>query len=170
MVCVEEFVEPGNWPALLPVPVDVLIDACDQVRAKLTLAAWGLAGPVPVVSVGAAGGKRLAQRVEVEDLAQATHDPLLASLRYRLRKEAGAPRVGPIGLRCVFSRENVSTPTEVCDAKGAQATDGSLNCHGYGSSVMVTASFGMVAAGEAVAQLLAAADGPRLAGGAGMSL
>ena len=27
---VEDFVEPGNWPALLPQPVDGLIDACDQ--------------------------------------------------------------------------------------------------------------------------------------------
>ena len=33
--------------------------------------------------------------------------------------------------------------------------DGSLNCHGYGSSVTVTATFGLVAAGEAIAQLLA---------------
>ena len=34
-----------------------------------------------------------------------------------------------------------------CDAERA-AADGSLNCHGYGSSVAVTATFGMVAAGE----------------------
>jgi tRNA threonylcarbamoyladenosine dehydratase len=157
--CVEAFVEPGNWPALLPMPVDVLVDACDQVRAKLALAAWGLAAQVPVVCVGAAGGKRLAQRVEVDDLAAATHDPLLASLRQRLRKEAGAARQGPIGLRCVFSRESVALPEAVCAAGGGNAADatvdGSLNCHGYGSSVMVTASFGMAAAGEAVALLLA---------------
>jgi hypothetical protein len=31
--------------------------------------------------VGAAGGKRLAHRVEVDDLANTTHDPLLAALR-----------------------------------------------------------------------------------------
>jgi tRNA A37 threonylcarbamoyladenosine dehydratase len=157
--CVEAFVEPGNWPALLPVPVDVLVDACDQARAKLTLAAWGLATQVPVVCVGAAGGKRLAHRVEVDDLAAATHDPLLASLRQRLRKEAGAARQGPIGLRCVFSRESVALPEAACVADGGNAgeaaVDGSLNCHGYGSSVMVTASFGMAAAGEAVALLLA---------------
>jgi tRNA A37 threonylcarbamoyladenosine dehydratase len=99
--------------------------------------------------VGAAGGKREAQRVEVADLAEATHDPLLASLRQRLRKEAGAPRQGRIGVRCVFSREAVAGPEDSC------ATDGSLNCHGYGSSVTVTATFGMVAAGEALTQLMA---------------
>jgi tRNA threonylcarbamoyladenosine dehydratase len=33
---------------------------------------------------------------------------------------------------------------EACDV------DGSLNCHGYGSSVAVTATFGMVAAARAL--------------------
>ena len=145
---VEEFVDESNWPALLPRPVDVLIDACDQVRAKAALAAWALAGARPCVTVGAAGGKRLAQRVEVEDLADVTHDPLLASLRQRLRREHGAARQGKMGLRCVYSREPVSRPADACDS------DGTLNCAGYGSSVSVTATFGMVAAGEAIAQLL----------------
>ena len=30
---VDAFVEPDNWPALLPAPVDGVVDACDQVRA-----------------------------------------------------------------------------------------------------------------------------------------
>jgi tRNA A37 threonylcarbamoyladenosine dehydratase len=153
VLAVEEFVDEHNWPALLPQPVDVLIDACDQVRAKAALAAWALAGARPFVSVGAAGGKRLAQRVDVDDLAAVTHDPLLASLRQRLRREHGVARQGRIGLRCVYSREAVSQPAETCDS------DGTLNCHGYGSSVTVTASFGMVAAGEAITQLLSPAAG-----------
>ena len=147
---VDAFVDAGNWPGLLPVPVDALIDACDSAPAKLALAAWGLKAGVPLVCVGAAGGKREAQRVEVADLAETTHDPLLASLRQRLRKHAGAPRSGAMGLRCVFSRESVMAPPDSCNA------DGSLNCHGYGSTVTVTATFGMVAAGEAIRQLLAA--------------
>ena len=156
VIAVEEFVTADNWPALLPAPVDLLIDACDQVRAKAALVAWGLATAVPVLCVGAAGGKRLAQRVEVEDLADTTHDPLLASLRQRLRKEHVAPRQGRIGVRCVFSRESVAPPADVCSAEGSdttEAVDGSLNCHGYGSSVTVTATFGLVAAGEAISQL-----------------
>ena len=151
---VEEFVSAENWPALLPGPVDVLIDACDQVRAKTALAAWALASGVPLVSVGAAGGKREAQRVEVADLAEATHDPLLASLRQRLRKEHAAAGKGRIGVRCVFSRESVAPPAdERAEAAGTGAVV-PLSCHGYGSSVMVTATFGMVAAGAAVSLLL----------------
>ena len=146
VIGVEDFVAADNWPALLPAAVDAAIDACDQVAAKAVLAAWSLQAKVPLVCVGAAGGKRAAQRVEMEDLADTSHDPLLASLRQRLRKAGVAPRTGRIGVRCVFSREAVAPPADACAAE--TAGDGTLNCHGYGSSVTVTATFGMVAAGE----------------------
>lgn len=147
---VDDFVSADNWPALLPREIDVLIDACDQVHAKTAMAHWAIGNKLPLVCVGAAGGKQRAQAVEVDDLALVTHDPLLASLRQRLRKQHGAVRSGSMGVRCVFSREPVSSPvgTDACDV------DGSLNCHGYGSSVVVTASFGFVAAGEALQSLL----------------
>jgi tRNA A37 threonylcarbamoyladenosine dehydratase len=154
---VDAFVDAQNWPGLLTVPVQVLVDACDQVRAKAALAVWALQTGIDVISVGAAGGKRSAQAVEVADLADVTHDPLLASLRQRLRKSGGLPSRGRLGVRCVFSRESVAMPQDVCEPGAAlgsaSATDGSLNCHGYGSSVAVTATFGMVAAGEALARL-----------------
>ncbi len=142
--CVEEFVEPGNWPAMLPGGVDALIDACDQVPAKTAMAAWARVQRSLFITVGAAGGKRLAHKVDVDDVAQVTHDPLLAQLRYRLRKHHGAPRDGKkIGVPCVFSREAVAPPDASCAVQG----DGSLNCHGYGSVVAVTATFGQCAAG-----------------------
>ncbi len=152
VLVVEEFAGPDNWPALLPAEVDVLIDACDQSAAKLALAAWAIRTGTPAVCVGAAGGKQRAQQVEVADLAETTHDPLLAGLRQRLRKQ-GASRSGKIGLTCVFSRESVAAP-----ADDSCASDGSLNCHGYGSTVTVTATFGLVAAGEAL-RLCMSADG-----------
>ena len=155
--CVEEFVAPDNWPGLLPVPVHALIDACDQVRAKQALAAWSLASGRPVVCVGAAGGKRAAQQVQIADLAEVTHDPLLASLRQRLRKENGAARSGRMGLTCVFSREAVAPPAPESNIQDVDDVgDGSLNCRGYGSSVAVTATFGFCAAGAAIELLIAA--------------
>lgn len=145
--CVEEFVEPENWPALLgSAPVDAVIDACDQVRAKTAMTAWARGGAaVHFVTVGAAGGKRQAHLVQIDDLARATHDPLLAQVRNQLRREHGAPREGkPIGVTCVFSREPVAPADASCAIENA---DGSLNCHGYGSLVTVTAGFGQCAAG-----------------------
>lgn len=144
---VEEFVDAANWPGLLPGPVDVVVDACDQGRAKTAIAAWALVAQVPLVTVGAAGGKRSPEQVEVGDLATATHDPVLAALRHRLRKFHGAGKSGPMGIACVFSREPIALPageSEGCDV------DGTLNCHGYGSSVGVTATFGLVAASRAL--------------------
>ena len=99
----------------------------------------------------AAGGKQQPWQVEVADLAQVTHDPLLAQLRNRLRKFHQAPREGkPLGVACVFSREAVAKPHASCglDENAAPGAGGqALNCAGYGSFVGVTASFGMAAAG-----------------------
>jgi len=156
---IDDFVTPDNWPQLLmarsggDVLPDALIDACDQVRAKTALAAWAGVHGIPLVAVGAAGGKRQPQAVEVDDLAAVTHDPLLAQLRYRLRKHHGATRSGRMQLACVFSREPVAPPDPSC---GIGAADGSLNCHGYGSAVSVTATFGFCAAGWVLNRLAAA--------------
>lgn len=145
VTCIDEFVTPENWLQLLPEGVDAVIDACDQVKTKVALAAWAQHVKVHFISVGAAGGKRLAHLVDIDDLSKTTHDPLLAQLRYQLRKVHGAAREGRnIGIACVFSPEAVKQPDASCEITNA---DGSLNCHGYGSVVSVTATFGNCAAG-----------------------
>ena len=148
---VDDFVTPENWIALIQdlqaspttrSPLCAVIDACDQVKSKVAMADWAIRQKKFFVTLGAAGGKRQAHLVEQADLSKVTHDPLLAQVRYRLRKERGAPKDGAkMGVLCVFSRENVAPPDPSCQIEG----DGSLNCHGYGSVVTVTASFGMVA-------------------------
>jgi tRNA A37 threonylcarbamoyladenosine dehydratase len=155
--CVEDFVDSANWPAVaLLQDVDEtqlsIIDACDNVKAKTAMAAWSLQQTVKqkgrqqinFITVGAAGGKRHAHKVDIEDLSFVTHDPLLAQVRYRLRKEHGATRAGNMRVNCVFSREAVVQPA--AQIQNGQ-TDGSLNCHGYGSVVSVTSTFGICAAG-----------------------
>jgi tRNA A37 threonylcarbamoyladenosine dehydratase len=167
VVAIEEFVDEANVATLLDAAqLDGVIDCCDQVRAKAAVAAWGQQHGKPVVAVGAAGGKTQPQGVEVADLAEVTHDPLLASLRQRWRQRHGGARKGTMGLTCVFSREAVKPPQDSCEvadvaavaavAGAVQGTaqdakgDGSLNCAGYGSSVTVTATFGMVAAAQMI--------------------
>lgn len=148
--CVEEFVDPANWEALISADVNAVIDACDKLDAKVTMSAWARKNKTLFISVGAAGGKRHAHLVDINDLAQVTHDPLLAQVRYRLRKHHNAPREGKsIGVACVFSREAVMPPDPSCALEG----DGSLNCHGYGSVVSVTATFGQCAAGWVLDQI-----------------
>jgi tRNA A37 threonylcarbamoyladenosine dehydratase len=152
---IEEFVQPENWPNLLPKGVIAVIDACDQIKAKLAMSAWALTQNATFISVGAAGGKKLAHLVEIADLSKVTHDPLLSKLRYDLRKRHNATREGALmGIECVFSREAVQIP----DASCLSELDGSLNCSGYGSQVAVTATMGQCAAGWIMDRVSKAAD------------
>jgi tRNA A37 threonylcarbamoyladenosine dehydratase len=155
--CIEEFVTPENWSQLVPPDAHAVIDACDQAPAKTTMAAWALASGRMLVICGAAGGKKQAEQVRVSDLVTVTHDPLLSRLRQELRKRHGAPAGGPAQskprpwkLPCVYSVEPVAPPDPSCQVQGG---DGSLNCHGYGSLVTVTATFGMCAAGVVLRSL-----------------
>jgi tRNA threonylcarbamoyladenosine dehydratase len=144
VTCIDDFATEENWPALLPAGVCATIDACDEVQVKTAMADWARRSKALCISVGAAGGKRWGHKVDIADLSETTHDPLLAQVRYRLRKTYSAPKDGKkMGVPCVFSTEVVATPAD----EGFTETDGSLSCHGYGSSVAVTATFGMCAAG-----------------------
>lgn len=144
VTCVEEFANAGNWPTILPNGVTCVVDACDQTSTKTVIAAWAIISKCIHVMVGAAGGKRHAQLAAVADLVDVSHDPLLAKVRYQLRKDHSAPRDGKrMGIDCVFSRECVSPPDASCGILG----DGTLNCHGFGSLVTVTATFGQCATG-----------------------
>ena len=152
--CIDEFVTPENWPEILPSQVDAVIDACDQIKAKTAMAAWAMHAKTIFITVGAAGGKRAAHKVDIDDLSLTTHDPLLGQLRYRLRREHQAPRdKKKMGISCVFSKESVAPADASCEIEGD--TDGSLNCHGYGSVVSVTATFGQCAAGWVIDKISA---------------
>lgn len=176
--CVEAFVDAVNWPDVLGLDAGfdwkqvAVIDACDQVKAKTAMAAWAIKARSIFISVGAAGGKRIAHKVDIEDLSLVTHDPLLAQMRNRLRKEHAAARdKKKIGVTCVFSREAVMQPGAVADMVGDASrpdesqpdssadaqSDATLNCHGYGSVVTVTSTFGLCAAGWVLGKIAEAA-------------
>ena len=146
---VDGFVELNNWPQIAGESFDAVIDACDQSSAKLAMAAWALKSTTCFISVGAAGGKRLPHWVDIADLGQVTHDPLLARLRQKLRHQFAAPRGQKMGLTCVFSKEVLTPPPASCEP----LEDGGLNCHGLGSVVSVTATFGQCAAGWVINEL-----------------
>ena len=161
LVGIDDFVDADNWARLLPADADAVIDACDQVIAKTVMAQWALKAGAHFITLGAAGGKRQAHAVTLCDLSACTHDPLLAQVRYRLRKFHGAPKEGKkIGIACITSPEPIATPNSASiappatplgaaasEVPNAPQTDSTLNCHGYGSLVTVTASFGLCAAG-----------------------
>ena len=150
---IEEFVDADNWPHIAGLdgvadtaPIGI-IDACDQGPAKAAMAMWAIRTQALFISVGAAGGKRLAHKVDIDDLSAVTHDPLLAQMRNRIRKATGVQSGRKMGVACVFSREAVLQPSATL------ATDSSPNCHGYGSTVTVTSTFGVCATGWLISNI-----------------
>ena len=88
--------------------------------------------------------QRLRRQVEhalpVGQVPKSGHEP--GHVKVTPRRAANT--AGRLGVTCVFSREEIQRPDAGC------SVEGSLNCAGYGSSVMVTATFGMVAAEQAL--------------------
>ena len=158
---IEEFVDEENAGDLIPADA-VVLDCIDQVRAKAAMIAAVRRRGQFIVTSGAAGGRTDPLRIESGDLGRISGDPLLASVRYRLRKEYGFPKAAPDAGRpgrplapafrvpCVFSAEPVKKPLgdEACTigAGGGAA----LACAGYGSGVVVTAPMGMAVAAIAL--------------------
>jgi tRNA threonylcarbamoyladenosine dehydratase len=144
---IDDWVTPENVATLLPQTCSVVIDAIDQPRAKAALIGWAVSKSIPIVVCGAAGGRKSALGLAYTDIALLKGDALIASVRGRLRRDYGFSRqlgekFGVCALHC----------TELPMA--TQSVDGGLNCGGYGSSVMVTATMGLAAANAAVDSIL----------------
>lgn len=151
---VEDFVTPSNLDQMLGGGFDYVIDAIDQVRTKAAMIAWSKTHGVPLITAGGAGGQIDPTRIGIGDLAQTVQDPLLARVRSLLRKEHGFTRApkGKFGIPAVFSSEPIRRPEQGVSCDQAPALNG-LSCAGYGSSVCVTAPFGLIAASEVLRYL-----------------
>ena len=160
--CIDDFLTPDNAAAIRACGAHFFIDACDDAAAKMALV---LQFPAKhrarqLIVCGAAGGKRDPSRVAHADLADTSHDPLLAKLRYGLRRSHGLPRNGRLSVPVVYSPESIQRPDPDEAGTGGQAiprAGSALACAGYGSLVMVTAAMGMVAAARALHWLTRAA-------------
>lgn len=159
---VEDFIDPDNVASLIPPGrFDYVIDAIDNARAKTALIVHCRAQQIPLITIGSAGGQVDPTRIEVCDLSRTEQEPLLARVRKQLRRVHGFPRgtKHKFGIDAIYSSEPVKMP-EVCATDEAGDEEGvtGLSCAGYGSSVVVTASFGFVAAAHALRKLAERAE------------
>lgn len=160
---IEDFVTQENINTALGVNIHaasraVIIDATDDVKAKVAIAAFCKQKGIPLVICGAAGGRLDLTRVRTADLAKVKGDRLLAKVRNVLRRDHDFPKgeKSKFGLTAVFSDEHVIKPEAACNADASDDTGlTGLSCAGYGSSVSVTATFGFVCAQLALQKLLA---------------
>ncbi|WP_019141765.1 tRNA cyclic N6-threonylcarbamoyladenosine(37) synthase TcdA [Noviherbaspirillum massiliense] len=156
---VEDFLTADNLDAMIGARnFDYVVDAIDDVRAKTALIAYCRDKGIRLITIGGAGGQIDPTRIEIRDLSRTEQEPLLAKVRKRLRAHHGFPR-GPknkFGIDAVFSTEPLRFPetAESCAVNGGDASGISgLNCAGFGSSMAVTASFGLVAAAQVLRKL-----------------
>ncbi len=153
---IEDFVTPDNVATLLQHKPDLVLDCMDDSQAKTALAVVCQAQTIPLVMVGSAGGKLDATRLQLADLAHVEGDRMLAKIRTLLRRDHGFPKASQhkkspaFGITAVYSNEPVLRPEEACDSDQLSG----LHCAGYGSSMCVTASAGMIAAQAALTKLV----------------
>ncbi|MFL6672742.1 MAG: tRNA cyclic N6-threonylcarbamoyladenosine(37) synthase TcdA [Massilia sp.] len=162
---VEDFIDAGNLEQMIGGPPDVarfdyVVDAIDSVKAKAALIAYCRARSIPLITIGGAGGQLDPTRIEVRDLARTEQEPLLKKVRKILRAHYGFPRgeKNKYNIDAVFSMEPLRYPDsgDACEVDANSITG--LNCAGFGSSMVVTASFGMIAAGHLLRKLAEAAN------------
>jgi tRNA A37 threonylcarbamoyladenosine dehydratase len=137
-----------------------VIDAIDSAKAKTALIAYCRNHNIPLITIGSAGGQTDPTRIEVRDLSRTEQEPLLKKVRRRLRSDYGFPRgmKTKFNVDAVFSMEPLQFPDtgEACSVDGDDRSGVTgLNCAGFGSSMVVTATFGMFAAGHLLRKLAA---------------
>ena len=154
---IEDFITPDNLDDMVGLRnYDYVIDAIDDVRAKTALIVYCRSNGIRLITIGGAGGQVDPTKIEVRDLCRTEQEPLLAKVRKRLRSEHGFPRgtKNKFGIDAVFSTEPLRQPEteEACEVDAQGGVTG-LNCAGFGSAMVVTASFGLVAAAHVLRRL-----------------
>lgn len=163
---VEEFITPDNLDEMIgDGHFDYVVDAIDSVKAKTALIAYCRAKGIRLITIGGAGGQTDPTQIEVRDLCRTEQEPLLAKVRKRLRAQHGFPRgtKNKFGIEAVFSTEPLKFPETgaACDIDeddDSKPGVSGLNCAGFGSTMAVTASFGLVAAARVLRALAAEAS------------
>lgn len=153
----QEFFLQSNAQDILSPGFDFVLDAIDRVSLKALLLAICYNRKIPVLTTGAAGGRRDPTAIEVADLASAGNDRLLSQVRKDLRRKHNFPAAGePFGIDCVFSREPVVYALEdgSVSCERGDSTDFRIDCNtGFGTASFVTGTFGLVAASRVVQRL-----------------
>lgn len=152
------FVTEHTQAALISEGIDCLIDCGDNQMAKAALIAHAKRLKIPVLTVGAAGGRIDPSRIQVRDLAKTDGDALLAAVRQTLRNRFGFSRdpKSRFGVYAVYSDEQ--TRYQQADGGIGQAKPRGgqrLDCAGrLGAVTHVTASFAFAASARALEMIL----------------
>jgi tRNA A37 threonylcarbamoyladenosine dehydratase len=144
---VDIFIEEENQQEFIGKEFDYVIDCIDNFRNKASLIAHCKQQKIPLITIGGAGGQKDPTKIRQVDLSRSEQDPLLSKTRKLLRKKYNFPAnlKRRFDVPCVFSLEQQIHPGDLACADAGEKKQSGLSCGGYGSAMMVTASFGLVA-------------------------
>jgi tRNA threonylcarbamoyladenosine dehydratase len=154
--CAEALLGPG-W--------DYVVDAIDNVKAKLHLLHRAVALGLPVVSSMGAAGRLDPTAIRVEDLCETHMDPFAKDVRKLLKRKYAVDTSRPTGITAVYSIETARTPLPlnydaktdgflcVCPSRGNDFHSCDHRTQVNGSAVFVTSVFGMAMAGVVVRRI-----------------
>ena len=94
------FLKADECEELLERPFDLVIDAIDDVPAKVSFLRWAVEKKIKTVSAMGAGGKKEISEIRVADISKTFGDPLARKVRSELR-QLGVTK----GIQAVFSPE-----------------------------------------------------------------
>ncbi len=146
-------------------PFDFVVDAIDNVKAKLNLLHQCVTRGIPVVSSMGAAGRVDPTVIRVSDLCETHMDPFAKDIRKLMKRKYGLETQRPTGITVVYSIEPRRTPVELaydhesdgfmCVCPGGENDFHSCEKRNQidGSAAFVTAAFGMNAAGVVVRRL-----------------
>ncbi|MFL0810110.1 MAG: tRNA cyclic N6-threonylcarbamoyladenosine(37) synthase TcdA [Agarilytica sp.] len=158
---VENFLTKNNLSELIHSAHDVVVDAMDAVHNKAALVAYCSKRKIRLIVCGSSGGKLDPQKITTSDLGRTESDPMLAKIRTQLYRHHKFSRNENRKFRvdAVYSSEQMVYPKpdgSVCMDKQTMQDGVRLDCAGgFGSSVMVTGTFGFIAANKAIERYLA---------------
>ena len=155
----EQYINNDNVAELLrPNPeqkFDCIVDAIDRIKYKALMMDYCKKHKLKVVATGGAGGLIDPTQIEIKDLTRTWNDPLASAVRLALRQVHHFSRnlKRNFGLPCVYSTEQQRYPDKDGNVgyKKPGVSGLSLDCAlGYGSVVVVTATFGFIAASKVI--------------------
>lgn len=173
---IDDFVSVENTKILFALDVikdaDFVIECIDNFRVKAAIISYCRKKRQPIITVGGAGGQLDPSRINQVDLSRTQHDALFAKTRKLLRQDYGFPRnvKRTFGVPCIYSDEQIRFPdgtggttnqkpsnqkSKLSTTKPSINNNAGLSCaSGIGSSMQVTATFGLLAVAHVINKML----------------
>lgn len=151
-----EFITKENVESLIPNDCSYLVDAIDNITAKLALVQQAFSRGIPIIAAMGAGNRLDPSQLRIGDISETSIDPLARVMRRELKKRGIIK-----GLKVVYSQEMPLKPLQTgMDCKSeCICPSGDAHCSVKrsipGSISFVPPVAGMLMASEVVRDLLA---------------